>query len=235
MIKENFEINNKENLAKTKYFSDFAVKHLSEMKILKKGGILGKENKDWRNISEHCLAEAVGADILAEDLGADRKKVVRAVLIHDWYKRREVEAMKKIGGVLGHKQASVEDEWLLREYGIDEEIIKLSHSNIPDSADSIYLKNRSLEEKIIHYIDMATSDSDFMDFNERLDIVEKKKTAKDFSESYREKYNGKALNELQREISTMEQEEFEKTLNIQQGTLIDFIKEKLEERINNFQ
>ena len=216
---------------KTSYFSNFALKNFSDMKILSKGGILGKENKDWRNISEHCLAEAVGADILAEDLGADRKKVVRAVLIHDWYKRKEVEAMKKIGGVSGHKQASVEDERLLREYGIDEEIIKLSHSNIPDSADSIYLKNRSLEEKIIHYIDMATSDSDFMDFNERLDIVEKKKTAKDFSESYREKYNGKALNELQREISTMEQEEFEKTLNIQQGTLIDFIKEKLKERI----
>ncbi len=37
MSKENFEIDNKENLAKTKYFSNFALKYFKEMKILKKG------------------------------------------------------------------------------------------------------------------------------------------------------------------------------------------------------
>lgn len=235
MNKEGFGIDNKENLAKTKYFSDFALKHFSEMKILKKGEILGKENKDWRNISEHCLVEAVGADILAEYLGANREEVVTSALIHDWFKRKEIEKMKKEGGLKGHRDSLIEDINFLKEYGVDEKIIKISHANIPESADLEYLKNRSLEEKIMHYIDMITSGSEFMDFNKRINIAQEKKHNVDFSESYRKEYGGKALNELQREISAKEQEEFGKILNIQPDALIDFIKEKLEERIDNFQ
>ena len=235
MSKENIGTNNKENLAKTRYFSDFALKNLSEMKILKKGGILGKENKNWRNISEHCLAEAVGADILAEHLGADRDAVVEAALIHDWYKRREIEAMKKTDGAFGYEKTAEEDESFLREFGIDEIMIKLSHSNIPERADFEYLKNRSMEEKIIHFIDTILSGSEFVDFNERLRVVEQKKHNVEFSESFRDKYSGKSLFEVQRETIIIEQQEFEETLNLQPGELINFIKEKLEERINNFQ
>jgi len=231
---ENFEINNEENLAKTKYFSDFALKHFGKMKILKKGGILGKENKDWRNISEHCLVEAVGADILAEYLGADREEVVEAVLLHDWYKRREIEEMQKKDGSKEHQDSLIKDINFLRQYGIDERIIKISHSNIPEIADLEYLKSRPLEEKIMHFIDMITSDSNFMDFNERMAIARKKEITIDVSESYRDKYGGKSLIELQTEVVLTEQKEFEKSLNLQQGALINFIKEKLEERINNF-
>ena len=231
MNKENFKIDNKENLAKTRYFSDFAIKHFSEMKILKKGGILGKENKDWRNISEHCLAEAVGADILAEHLKADRGAISKAALIHDWYKRREIEKMKQEGGGKGYQDTSVEDVNFLKEYGVDEKIIKISHSNIPESADVEYLKNRSLEEKIIHYIDIITSGSEFVNYEERIRIVGQKKHNIEFSESFRSQYDGKSLFELQQEVAAIEQDEFEKALNIQQGTLIDFIKEKLKERI----
>jgi len=217
--------------AKTRYFSDFALKHFGEMRILKKGGVLGKDNAEWRNVSEHCLVEAVGADILCEYLGADKEAVVTAVLLHDWHKRKEVEEMKKSGVVEGYVRAAEENDELLRRYGLPDQIIKLTHANIPESNDPEYLSNRTLEEKIIHFVDMITSDSQFIDFQTRLEDVEKQELTVQFIESFRKKYGGHHLNEIQREAATMEQEEFERILNIQSNTLVHFIQEKLGERI----
>lgn len=232
-IEGGFSLENKiENeRRKTSYFSRFALKHFNDMKILGKGGILGKGAEKWRNISEHCLVEGVGADILAKYLGADRDKVVKAALLHDWYKRQEIEAMQKLGGGEGYRKAINEDERLLYEFGIPEDIIKLAHSNTPESSNPNYLKNRSLEEKIIHFIDLITSGSEFVDFIERQRKSEQKQKNIEFSESFREKYYGKSLYEVQKEVGEMEQEEFEKLLGLEAGTLINFIKTKLEERI----
>ena len=144
-IEGGFSLENKiENeRRKTSYFSRFALKHFNDMKILGKGGILGKGAEKWRNISEHCLVEAVGADILTEYLGVDRDKrdkVVKTALWHDWYKRREIEAMQKFGGGEGYQKTADEDERLLRESGIPEDMIKLAHSNIPENSDLNNLK-----------------------------------------------------------------------------------------------
>lgn len=236
-IENRFNLENKneseEKKKKTLYFSNFALKHLSSMRILREGGVLGRGGEDWRNVSEHCLAEAVGADILAEYLGADRDKVVKAALLHDWYKRREAEAVKKLGGAKGYQKTAEKDERLLRGFGIQKEIIKLAHSNIPESSDPDYLKNRSLEEKIIHYLDMITAGSEFVDFVERTRISEQKPKNIEFSESFREKYRGASLYEVQIEAAKMEEEEFEKLLGLESGKLLEFIKTKLEERIKS--
>ncbi len=222
-------------MAKTKYFSNFASKHMPEMRILQKGGILGKEgeNPDWRNISEHCLTEAVAADILAESLQADRKKLVTAALIHDWYKRREVETMKQMGGGLGYRETAAEDERLLTEYNVPPEVISLAHANIPSSSDSKQLGKRTIEEKIMHYIDLTTSGTDFIEVETRIEQVSKKSHNIEFSESFREQYEGKSLFEVQLEVTKSEQAEFENALQLEPGTLIEYIKNKLEERINN--
>ena len=106
---------------RVKYFSSFALRHLTQMRILRKGGVLGRGNADWRNVSEHCLIEAVGADVLAEALSAKRKILVEAALLHDWYKRREVEAMKAGGAEVGHKTTLTEDVLILREVGVSED------------------------------------------------------------------------------------------------------------------
>lgn len=156
-----------EALAKAKYFSDFALRHFQEMKILKKGGVLGKENRDWRNDSAHCLTAAAGADVLAEALGLAPEKraaIVRATLLHDWYKKHEVAASKAYGGGEGHRLASEENEMPLREFGVPEEIICLAHANIPESSDPTSLARRPLEEKIMHCIDMITSESNFFPY-----------------------------------------------------------------------
>ncbi len=217
---------------KTSYFSRFALGHLRDMRILRKGGVLGKENRDWRNISEHAIVEAVGADILAEALNTNREDVIQAANLHDWYKRREVEMMKKLGGAQGHAVTAVEDKRLLHEYGVPPHIVKLAHSNIPDSIDREYLSSRTLEEKIMHYMDLITSGSDFMNFRDRINIVAQEKHNVEFSDSFRDKYGGKSLFEVQEEVAQLEESEFEKLLGVPSGGVIQFIRKKLEERIN---
>lgn len=221
----------KERNKKTAYFSNFAMQHLSDMRILRKGGILGKENADWRNVSEHIIAESVGVDILAEALGADRESVVRAANLHDWYKRREVEAMKKSGGGEGYSATTVEDERLLHKFGVASKIIELAHANIPKSADEKYLSHRTTEEKIIHYMDLITSGSEFINFRDRIAVAAQKKHNIEFSESFRAKYGGKSLFEFQEELIQREETEFEEQLGLPKGGLIPFIMQRLEERI----
>lgn len=217
---------------KTKYFSTFALKNLSEMRILKEGGVLGKENQDWRNISEHCLVEAVAADVLAEALAANRDKVIQAALLHDWFKRKEIEYMKAEGGAEGSKIAHVEDENKLRELGIDEEMISLAHSNVPESADPEYIATRSVEQKIVHLVDMIASGSNIISYEDRMIPVRQKPYNIEFSDSFKETYKGRSLFDIQEELTHAEIDEFEKTIGLEQGTLIEFIKSKIQQRID---
>ncbi|MDP2676836.1 MAG: hypothetical protein Q8O83_04090 [bacterium] len=221
-------------LKKTRYFSHFATTHLAEMRILKKGGVLGKENRDWRNISEHCLVEAVGADILAEYMGADRKNIVSAALLHDWYKRNEIEAMKKLGGAKGHRDAAEKEIAVLQKMGIPENIIHLMHANIPQRADIEYLEKRTREEKIMHFIDLITLNAKFVDIKERIRDASKKKSVVEFCDSYRPRYNGKSLLEVQDIAGSLEQKEFEKILHLEPGTLIERIRHTLNNRIDAY-
>lgn len=218
---------------RTSYFSKFALAHISEMRTLKKGGVLGKENIDWRNISEHCLVEAVGADIIAEHLHADRKSVVQGTLLHDWYKRNEIMTRHEHGGAKAFAINSVEDEKLLKEFGVPEHIIRIAHANIPESDDPEYLTGRPVEEKIIHYMDMITDQSNFIDPEERLTRAESNPRTMEFLESFREKYHGRHLNELQREVLKLEQAEFEEKMGLEQGALIAFLKDELQKRIEH--
>lgn len=217
---------------KTSYFSKFALKHMPVMRILKSGGLLGEGG--WKNVAEHCLVVATTADVLAEGLGADTKKTVEATLIHDWFKRREREAMNKSGGAKGYEEASKEDIKELKELGISEEIISLAHANIPESADEEYLKSRSLEEKIAHLSDLIVSGDKIVEFNERLDsllVGPKASQNIEFSDGFKEQYGGKSLYDVQREVGNSEQKEFEEVLGIKEGTLIQYIKETLEKKI----
>lgn len=217
---------------KTEYFSQFALKHLSAMRILEKGGVLGEDNKEWRNVAEHCLVAAVGADILAEHLNADRDTVVLATFLHDWYKRREVEAIREHGGEKGVTKTVQEDDRLLREYGFSEEFIRVAHANMPVSADPEYIAGRSRNEKIVHFMDHITLGSEYVEVKDRWRELEKEPFFKAYSESYRGIYGGKNLKEFQKELAESEEEEFEHKIELSPGTIVEFIRTELEKRIN---
>jgi HD superfamily phosphodiesterase len=201
------------------------------MRILQQGGVLGKGNEEWRNISEHCLTEAAGAAVLAEGLQADVEKVVASALLHDWYKRREIEAMNTEGAATGHRTTLEEDKAALRALGIPEEVIVIAHANIPDTADAEALDKRSLEEKIMHYMDAVTTNTQFTPYQERFALLEKKQRNVDFSNSYRPTYGGKSLYEVQVEVADREQREFEQALGIEAGKLLAYIAENLKKKI----
>ena len=232
---------------KAKFYSKFALSHMEQMRILKEGGVLGDgkkikedgtreygENKQgsWRNVSQHCLTEAVAADVLAELLGVEnRENLVQGVLIHDWYKPQEKAAWREHGATEGHKISSAEDERLLRERGVPEEIIHLAHANIPETGNKEDWVKRSLEDKIMHFVDMITSGDKLTDPESRLRAVEARPADMAFLDSFRPKFDGKHLNEVQREVIAQEQDEFEKQLGLEKGTLIEFLKQKIKERI----
>jgi len=219
-------------LGKTKLFSQFALSNFGIIKMYQESGILGKGNEGWRNISEHCLTVAMAGDILAEATNADRERTVKAALLHDWYKRREVEAMKEFGGDVGHRKAMEEDEKLLKEAGISKDLIHLAHSNIPETEDLAKNRQRSKEEKIMHYIDLITDGSNFVGFKEKLDLARTKPKVVEFCDSYRSKYNGKSLLDVQEEVGADEEVELADMCGVEGDRLIDFINQKLQDRIN---
>lgn len=216
---------------RTKYFSSFAQHHLQEMRILQLGGVFGKENKEWRNVAEHCIVEAVAADVLAEALGGDRQKIVQAVLLHDWFKRHEVEEIRRRGAVEGYAKTSAEDVHLLSEIGIVPEVIRLAHANILDSLDHDYLSQRTLEEQIVHFIDAVTRNTELVSIPERFDALEQRQQNIEFSNSFMNQYHGQSLYTVQRDFAQAEQDAFEQQLNIEKGKLLDFVKESIKKRI----
>lgn len=218
---------------RTRYFDAFIRQHLSEARILRRGGVLGKEHRDWRNVSEHCLVEAVAADILAEHLGANREVLVRAALLHDWYKPQEVRAIKERGRT-GYDAVSAEDEQLLAENGVPENVIALTRAVLPESIDQDYLARRTLEERIMHYIDAMTNGFKLEeDFAIRNAVVRQKPGQVEWSDSFKDRFGGKSLFDVQAMLVEEEQEAFEQALGLEPKTLIRFIKEKLRERIEN--
>lgn len=139
--------------------------------------------------------------------------------------------MRKEGGASGYESTAKEDTRLLRESGIPDDVIRLSHANIPESGDEDYLRERPLEVKIMDFIDRILEGSNFVEYSDRLQNTEKKKAMIEMSESFRARLGGKSLFEVLWESCALEQEEFEKKLGIPSGTLVQFIQEKLESRI----
>jgi uncharacterized protein YjbK len=139
--------------------------------------------------------------------------------------------MNTEGAATGHRTTLEEDKAALRALGIPEEVIVIAHANIPDTADAEALDKRSLEEKIMHYMDAVTTNTQFTPYQERFALLEKKQRNVDFSNSYRPTYGGKSLYEVQVEVADREQREFEQALGIEAGKLLAYIAENLKKKI----
>jgi len=80
------------------YLKHFAESLLLYTKAFFEGGILTDPSEGWENIFFHCLSEALTVDVLLEGLGddnLDRKNLVVAAFLHDAYKRRELERVRR--------------------------------------------------------------------------------------------------------------------------------------------
>lgn len=86
-----------ENREITTAWSQWSSDRASHMKIFHDAGILGPENREWRNIAEHSLVVNATAVFIAEKLKGSGVPVNvdivdQASLLHDVTKRREREA-----------------------------------------------------------------------------------------------------------------------------------------------
>lgn len=221
---------------KTKYFSEFALGLKTHFNTLKEGGVSGKKAKmeGWRNISEHCLVEAVMADVIAEKLNLDRDKIKVAALVHDWYKRQEMEIAKK-DKVRGFDSADSEDKKKLLELGYPEDIINIAHSVGHTSLKRMQEDGVTTEEQVMHYIDSITVGSEISTLDKRIDNNEANPRYHELNESGRKIFNGQTYFEVLREVGKEIEQKIATAIGLDTPeSLPKFIKEEIERRIENF-
>lgn len=236
-------------LQKTAYFSRFAAAHLNAFRPhLRIGETLGKGPGIWRNIAEHCLVAGAFADLLADELqlsSSDKSDVVAAAILHDWHKKHELSAQSKYaaeGTLSEHKLSLIQEHARaeLRELGIPERVIRLSHANLPNTVEG----PQTLPEKILWYVDAMLSHTEPVPIKQRFSDLERgwdgvredparAQRNLAFSSLYTDRYRGKPLYSLQQELGLTISQELADRLNyhgdIEQLPLA--LKEKLQERI----
>jgi hypothetical protein len=167
-------------------WSAFAVRHLKEMRVLRESRILGQENIDWRNVSEHVLVTGAFAGFLAqaarnEGENIDVDLMESAAILHDAGKRLDVE--KGVRYDTEKNEGQLEN--ILRGAGYSEEVIKICQSSGKDPA--IFLEqedqdkdlaSRSLSQLIMAYVDARTRNVNIVSLEEARD-QNKKKVPKD--------------------------------------------------------
>lgn len=171
---------------KARVWGNFAMKHLEEMRVLKRAGLLGGGNRAWRNVPEHVLVVAAVASHLARLINSTGREVngemvETAAILHDASKRRDVESGVRYDEE--QKRGRLRD--LLGESGYSAELIKVATytARVPE----IYLSeeeqdkaiaNRSLEQLIVAYADARVRNVLVVSLGEARD-GNKKKNPKD--------------------------------------------------------
>ncbi|MDO8557227.1 MAG: hypothetical protein Q7R98_02075 [Candidatus Jorgensenbacteria bacterium] len=142
------------------------------------GGLWEPDGKkgDWRNVTEHCLMVAARADMLGRFLNLPKdvqEGLDSAAMLHDFYKRREIEMMKN-GTIAGGDglviawTAGKESEKILRRAGFSELVISLVGCvggfpqiilRMKEILDAPDLKPEDVAHLALHYIDGYTNGS----------------------------------------------------------------------------
>lgn len=213
----------------------------------------------WENVSDHCAAGTLITDILSEALGLsqdDRIAINLAFWLHDSGKKTErmwqiaieegllvdedgTEQMDSRDKSEAKKQAldAVErmEEWENAEAGVSPHISRLMKANIPSSS----LGHVTVSEKIIWFADACLTGMVIKPIRQRFDDLESDPRNRvrntEFSESFREKYSGKALYEVQRELGDQYAQEFAKQIGMDPLEIFSWLEQKVGERIATHQ
>lgn len=223
------------DLLKRRFWSHRALAAMSIMRQSKETGLLPK-SEGWSNVIEHELVEAEAVDVLGEKLGLsdeERQNLRTAALLHDVFKRREIEKARKEGPQSFDESAVEQVEWI-RSLGYPEEIIELIESVAHTSFEKFDkdFNTISTARKIIHYVDDITLGNNIVSLNERIASLEANHEYRKLNERGKEVFNGKTYFEVQREISKKIEAEFAPRLGVSDPAAIpEYIKNCINDRI----
>lgn len=224
-----------EKIKKTEFWARRALSAISEMRHNKETSLFPK-SEGWRNVVEHELIEAEAVDVLGEKLGLsdeERKNLRTAALLHDVFKRKEIERARVRGPSAFEEVAEEEKEWI-KSLGYSSEIVELvgsvalpSFRDFNEKFDTI-----STTRKIIHYVDDITLSSDIVTLEKRVSYVVDNPEYKELNESGKAVF-GRLYTDVQLEISKRIEAEFAPRLGVSNPSAIPaFIKDSINSRID---
>lgn len=180
----------------TAAWSEWSARRFTQMRVLHEAGLLGPENKEWRNIAEHSVVVNAMAMFLAQTLEnsgspVDTVLVDEASILHDVTKRIEKET--------GISYASEHDSTIRRDFlekfdypnsviAATEYTGRVPEMFIDDPDEQrAAINEHSLEELIIAYADARVRNTDIVPLEVARDM-NKEKVPKDaviYDEWYR--------------------------------------------------
>jgi hypothetical protein len=164
-------------------WSEWSSNRLSYMRILHAAGLLGAENREWRNIAEHSLVVNATAVFLARALensgvAIDSKLVDGGSILHDSTKRLERET----GVSYANEHESTLRRDFLQDFEQSDDIIhateytgRVAEMFIDDPAEQkAAIAGKPLEELIVAYADARVRNTDIVPLEVARDLNKKK-------------------------------------------------------------
>jgi len=206
---------------KSRFFVQLGLRLREKLTLHKSAGLWAKDERGntWENVSQHCLVEAARVEVLAEQLGFSdglKESLIEGAVLHDFYKAVEISRVKAEGMKRSNfEKVEAEASELLRQEGIDEEVIRLVNSigAFNEVEDILLNEQRTPEDSaflVMEYVDSYTVNAEWVhpvieaqdgkrnDLDRRVDMNEGKEVNKYLNEEGREVFDGKTTFEMQR-------------------------------------
>ncbi len=211
---------------KTRYFVKLGVHLKDALRLHKASGLWDRNQegeREWGNVSEHCLVEAARAREFGELLGFDKDLVedmMTAAALHDHYKKVEKAIAEKEGLTwAAYEKAEHQSGEAMLAAGFSDRVVWLAgavgHNSLAtvqhifDNAEESTLAEAAENDAflVMHYIDDYTVGSDWAEptgevsnFDARVNKNEANEKYRIINEAGREHFDGETTFEVQRRI-----------------------------------
>lgn len=248
---------------KTAYFSGLALQEKEALRLHRSEGLWQRTedgDRDWGNVTEHCLVEAARVQIFAQILGFDESltsDLMTAAALHDYFKKGEKEVLEQKGlSWDAYSEAQEIAKTKLAEAGFNERIINLvgsvGHETSPEAeaiASQDSFSENNLAYLVMHYVDDYTINSDWVnsargvgsqrenDLDARMDKNEANPRYARFNEEGREHFDGETAYSVQRRVGHLVEDRLADIISRKTGRSInpldlpEFIDNVLKQRI----
>lgn len=204
----------------------------------------------WEEAAEHTVAAMYVADTLGEAMGLshkERSQLCQAALLHDSGKKTEQMWLRNVEGrnpkdktrrvnksrAVLDALAAMEDAENTLDLGIDPEVSKLMHANVPPVD-----REQTMQEKIMWFSDAVLQaipkdgilKQNLVTVKTRFDELEKNPRSVEFSKFFTPTY-GRPLFDVQREIGTKYEQEFANILNMSVEEFYTWLQEQVQKKV----